>query len=309
MFKKALLVLLSCSCLVIQAEAAVLDQEAQVMSLGDAKSNNFSVTFFSIASVANMRPGQSEPKSNRMVDSYDYFSLNYRIDADSKASLRIPVLFNSEGVNQYGDDKPSTVSLNDIHFVYSNYDLGYIGDVDFSGNAKWYLPTSPYSQAAKTIAKFRFEGYFTWQFARYSSIEYVVKPDIYWQSQTAFFNPDGIPQYDDGTYMRDPRSSTKQFALEHYVQANLDIDKYFTFLMKAGFNEDWYHASAAEDLEGDHVTKFRAGIGVEIRPMRGLNFTVQMQNDTTLNSYRGKDIAFFQPENTEYSLMTNAFVF
>lgn len=311
MLKKILVLSLSFGCLISGAHAAIMDQEASVMSLGDNKKTDLSVTFFSIASMANMKPGKSGPSnvSDRMLDSYDYLSLNYRINADEKASIRVPVLFSTAGVNEYGDQKPSKASLSDIHFVYSNYDLGYIGDVDFSGNAKLYLPTSPYSQAAKTIAKIRFEGFFSLKIGRFSDIEYVVKPDIYLQSQTAFFNADDIPQFDDGTFMRDPRSTTKQFGLEHYLQLNLDINKYLSFLLKSGFNEDWYHSSAAEQLDGGHVTKARAGLGFEVRPMRGLNFTLGMQNDTILSSYRGNDIAFFQPENTQYTLMTNAFLF
>lgn len=309
MLKKALAISLSVLCL-SQAQAA-MDQEASVMSAADMKKNDWSVTFFSIASVANMKPGKTEPNkvSDRMVNSYDYFSLNYRINSDSKASMRVPILFNTTGVNEYGDQKTSEVMLSDIHFSYSNYDLGYIGDVDVSGVAKIYLPTSKYMQTAKTIAKIRFEGYFEWQFGRFSSLEWVVKPDIYLQTQTAFYNPDGIPQYDNGTFMRDPRSTTKQFGLQHYLQMNLDINKYVGFQTKAGFDESWYHASAAEELEGSHVTSAVAGVGLEIRPMRGLNFLLLVTNETKLNSYRGNDIQWFQPENTEYAIMTNAFLF
>ncbi len=310
MFKKALAISLSVLCIATQAKAA-MDQEASVMSAADAKRNDWSVTLFSIASVQNMTYGKTAPSkvSDRMVDSYDYLSLNYRINPDSKASLRIPFLFNSEGVNQYGDQKPSEFSLSDIHFSYSNYDLGYIGDIDVSGVAKLYLPTSKYMQTAKTIAKIRFEGYFEWQFGRFSSIEWVVKPDIYLQSQTAFYNPDGIPEYDDGTFMRDPRSTTKQFGLKHYLQLNMDINRYLGWQVSAGFDESWYHSSAAEDLEGTHTTAATAGVGLEVRPMRGLNFLLLVSNDTRLNSNRGKDIQWMQPENTQYAVMTNAFLF
>ncbi|MDG0816186.1 hypothetical protein [Bdellovibrio svalbardensis] len=310
MLKKAIAISLSVLCLATQSYAAN-DGEALVMSAADLKKNDWSVTFFSIASVANMKPGKTAPDnvSDRMVNSYDYFSLNYRIDTKSKASMRIPFLFNTAGVNEYGDQKTSDFALSDIHFSYSNYDLGYIGDVDVSGVAKLYLPTSKYMQAAKTIAKIRFEGYFDWQFARFSSLEYVVKPDIYLQTQTAFFNPDGIPQYDDGSFMRDPRAATKQFGLQHYLQLNLDINKYVGFQTKTGFDESWYHASAAEEIDASHVTSAVVGVGLEIRPMRGLNFLLLATNETKLNSYRGNDIQWMQPENTEYAIMTNAFLF
>lgn len=215
----------------------------------------------------------------------------------------------TEGINEYGDAKPAKISLSDIHFVYSNYDLGYIGDMDLSGNVKLFLPTSAYSQAAKTIVKLRFEGFITWKYARYSSLQYVCKPDIYFQSQTAYFNAEDIPQFEDGTFMRDPRSTNKQFSLEHFIELNFDLNKYFTVLTKMGFNEDWYYASQAEQLEGGHVTKYRAGLGLFINAFKKANFTLGVQNDTVLGSNHGNDIAFFQPENTQYSLMSNVFIF
>ena len=77
---KALAFIFSAICLSVQANAAVMDTEAQVMSAGDAKSIPLSVTFFSIASVSNMTYNKSdkEPSSvtERSFGSYDYISLN-----------------------------------------------------------------------------------------------------------------------------------------------------------------------------------------------------------------------------------------
>lgn len=311
MFKKAVLLALYLLFIINQAQAEVLDEEAMVMSVGDAKNHSFSLTFFSMASVVNMKPGKQSPSlTERMIDTYDYLSLNYRLTNISKISMQLPVVLTSNGINEYGDQKSSRLAMGDIHFVYSNYDLGYIGDFDFSGNAKLFLPTSPYSQAARTIAKIRLEGFFLWQFAQYSSLQYVVKPDIFLQSQTAFFNPDDIPQYDDGTYMRDPRGTTKQYSLEHFLQVNFDLNKKYSVVPKVGFAEDWYYSSAAEQLEGGHVTKMRAGLSFELRPFTGLSFTFGVQNDTFISSASNDGtIAFFQPENSSYSLMTNVFLF
>lgn len=311
MIKKALLVGIITYFAAGTSLAGFMDQEANVISISEIKKSNFSTSFFSIISINNMKPGKDQPQhlSERLFDSYEYLSVNYKLNTDSKASLRLPFLMSTAGMNEYGDQKPGKIALSDIHFAYSNYDLGYIGDIDLAGNIKLFLPTSAYSQAAKTIAKLRFEGFFEWKLGRYSSLEYAVKPDIFFQSQTAFFNAEDIPQYEDGTFMRDPRSTNKQFSLEHYLQLNMSLNKYLTLTPKIGFDEDWYYASAAEQLEGGHVTKCRVGLGLLIRPLRRVNFTLGVQNDTPLGSNRGNDIAFFQPENTQYSLMTNAFVF
>lgn len=306
MLKKALALTLALSCFAPFAPAQERE-ESLVMSAGDSFKRNWTVTFFSIASVSNMSFGK-KATGDRSIDSYNYFGFNNKIDADTKFSVRIPFLFNTTGQNEYGDQENSNMELQDIHLAYSKYDLGYIGDVDISGNVKMYLPTSAYSQNSKMITKIRLEAYFEYSIGRFSSVTYAIKPDIFWQSQTAYFNPD-TPQYDDGNFKKDPRSTTKQYALEHYVEAVLDINKYFSAKPKVGFVEDWYYSSEVEQLEGSHVTKVRAGMGLEMRPLRGVTFTLGFQNQTTLGSYKGKDVAFWQPENTQYSLMTNAFVF
>lgn len=306
MLKKALALTLTLSCFGSLGYAQERE-ESLVMSAGDAFRRNWNVTLFSIASLSNMSYGK-QATADRSVGSYNYFGFNYKIDSDTKFSVRIPFTYNTAGQNEYGDQMSSILDLQDVHFAYTKYDLGYIGDIDISGNAKVYLPTSEYAQNAKMVAKLRLEAYFEYAIGRFSFLTYAVKPDIYWQRQTAYFNPD-TPQWDDGTFKKDPRSTTKQYSFEHYLEAVLDINKYFAVKPKAGFDEDWYYSSSVEDLEGSHVTKIRSGVGLEMRAMRGLTLTVGVQNETTLGSYKGKDVAFWQPENTEYTLMTNAYVF
>lgn len=307
MFKKALALTLLLSCFgpFVHAQER---EESLVMSAGDSFRRKWNATLFSIASVSNMTFGKKVTSEARAVDSYNYIGFNNKIDADTKFSVRIPFVYNTEGQNQYGDQLSSVLDLQDIHFAYSKYDLGYIGDVDVSGNVKVYLPTSVYSQNSKMVARLRMEAYFEYAIGRFSSITYAVKPDFFWQRQTAYFNPD-TPQYNDGNFKKDPRTTTKQYSFEHYIEAVLDINKYFSLKPKAGFDEDWFYSSDVEELEGNHLTKVKAGLGLEMRAMRGLTFTLGVQNQTTLGSYKGKDVVFGQPENTQYSLMTNAFLF
>lgn len=306
MLKKALALTLAFSCLASVSHAQERE-ESSVMSAGDSYKKNWTATLFSIASVSNMSYGK-EQTDTRSLDSYNYIGLNYKIDADTKASVRIPFTYSTAGQNKYGDEVASVMDLQDVHFAYSKYDLGYIGNIDISGNVKIYMPTSPYSQASKMVTKLRFEAYFEYSIGRFSSITYGVKPDIYWQRQTAYFDPE-TPQYNDGNFKKDPRTTTKQYALEHYVEAVIDLNRMFSLKPKVGFDEDWAYSSSVEELEGSHRTKLRAGVGLEIRAMKGLTFTAGVQNDTTLGSFKGKDVSYMQPENTQYSVMTNAFLF
>ncbi len=284
------------------AQAAVMDgDDVVVNSTGQFK--DFSVSFFSIASVKNMRPGKTA--DDRSISSYDYFSFNYKMDYDQRLSLRLPFYFNTDGKNEYGDTMSSELAMADIHLVYSNYDLGYIGDVDLSGKVKLYLPTSRRSANSRQITQIRLEGYADYSITRSLVIAYVAKPDFYWQTQTVSIN-DTIGQYSDGTYIRDPRSTTQQYGLEHYLLLQWIINDTFRTSLKTGFDEGWYHSSAAEALDGTHSTKLRLGADLWIFPKRGLSFTLGVSNETTVGYARNNDnIRFVEPENTQYSLMTN----
>lgn len=280
-------------------------EEMQAATAGDTFRKNWGLTLFSIASISNSFQEVQEP---RAVESYNYFGVNYRIDSDTRLSVRIPFLLNTEGYNKYNDKMASMAQIQDIHVAYAKYDLGYIGDIDISGNIKVYMPTSEWSAKSGLIARLRGEVYFEYALGRFSAISYGIKPDLYWQRNRAFMDY-SIPRFDDGNFMREPRGTTKQYSLEHFVEAYIDINKYFTIKPRLGFDEDWYYGSETEALESRHVTRLRSAIGVEVRPFRGWRFTFAMQDQTSLESYRGKDVAFWEPQNIQYSIMTNGSIF
>lgn len=282
-------------------------EEAMVMSLGDSSNGKLSTTFFSISSVDNMRPGKADD-GGRTWSGYNYFSLNYKIDQDHKLSFRLPFVYQTEGTDKYGEKTSQRADLQDIHIALSFYDLGYIGPVDLNGAIKFYLPTSQYSQDTQMYARLRGELFAEYHITRFSSIKYVSKPDIYFQGRTSNFIAD-TAQFDDGGYVTDPRQSTKQYSLEHYLELVADVNQYFALKPKAGFDEDWRYGSVANELEAEHTTKAVFALGLEVRPFRALNFTIAIQNENNLSSYKGKDIAWFVPENTSYTLMTNLFLF
>jgi hypothetical protein len=295
--------------LLISFAAQAQDREqAMVMSLGDFSSGKLSTSYFSIYSIANMKPGKDEPDGGRNFGGYNYFSLNYKIDQDRKVSFRLPFTYQTAGYSEYGDYETERGDLQDIFVSMSFYDLGYIGAIDISGAIKLYAPTSQNSQDSGMISRLRGEFFFDWNFSRFSSLTYVLKPGMYFQGNTAYINSmAGVDDY--GFYYSDPRSTTKQFELENYLELVADMNQYFALKPRLGFDEEWKYGSVANDIPATHVTKAVAGFGVEIRPARRWNMTLSVQNETILNSYKGKDIAFWQPENTSLVLLTNLFLF
>lgn len=306
MFNKTLLILVI-SLLFPLFSMAQEREELNVMAAGDSSPRSWTMTLFNITSQEHMTFNK-EATGQRSFDTYTYFSFNKKINEDQKVSLRIPFTFNTAGQNKYGDHIHSEFNLQDIHISYAMYDLGYIGDIDLAGNLKVYLPTGEYSKNSGMIAKVRFETFFDYSIGQYSYISYGVKPDIYWQSRTATFNYD-TPTFTDGNYRFDPRSTNKLAEIEHYIELGLDINKYFSFKPRIGFDEAWYYSSGVEDLEGRHTTKGFYQVAVDIRPVRGISFLVGFSNKTTLSSNKGKDVRIGLPENNQYFVMTNAFLF
>ena len=267
-------------------------------------SKSWSSSFFSIASTTSNQIDRGATS----IGSYDYVSFNRRLTPDSKFSMRVAFLYNTSGFNKYGDYQNQDTSLQDLHFVYSHYDIGTIGDVEVSGNMKLYLPTSEYSKMQKMITRLHPEAYFFLPLGRFSGVSYVVKSDYYVQSQTAFYD-DSTPTRADGSYVTDPRHTTKIAALENYLELDLDISRLFGFQAHAGFMEDWYYSSNVEGIDGGHITYGVLQAGIEIRAMRGLNFLLFVENKPMLATYRNENVAFFRPQDNSIVLMTNAFLF
>ncbi len=267
--------------------------------------DKWTVTFFSIASTETRNFDSGSPS----VGSYDYFGFNRRLSPTTKFAFRVPFLFNTAGYNKYGDFDKQDIKLHDVILNFSDYDFYYIGEVDVSANFKLYLPTSEYSQLQKTVARIRPEFYFKYNFGRYSWISYGFKPDYYIQSQTAYYD-DTTPRRADGTFVTDPRKTNKIASLEHYLEGSININRLFSARLKSGFDEDWYYGSEAENLDGGHVTYAVSSAGVEIRPMRGLNFILSLQNKAILYSGKGgRAVSLFNPRDNSIVLQTNAYVF
>ncbi len=139
------------------------------------------------------------------------------------------------------------------------------------------------------------EGYADYTINRLWSVAYVVKPDIYLQTQTSYLNST------TGNFSRTP-----QFELEHYGQVQWEAMPGFLSLQaKAGFMERWEHASAAQNLDARHYTQFVYGAAAWFTVQRGLLFTLVVENSTEIGTIRGDGAQYGLPENTDYILLTN----
>ena len=73
--------------------------------------------------------------------------------------------------------------------------------------------------------------------------------------------------------------------------------------------ERWENGSAAQNLDARHYTQFLYGASVWYRVTRGFMLTLVVENSTELVGYRGESVAYGQPQNTDFLLLTNYALF
>lgn len=260
-------------------------------------SSRWGVSFFSIGSLSQkqVETGDSSYGLN------GYIGLNYKLSKTQRFSVRPVFNVNSSGLDKRGKQVERGSSLGDAHLVYSDYELASIGPVGVSTSFKYYLPTSEFSQSINNIGKFRPETFISYDLGSFSSITWVIKPDFFIQSQTTFEDTKA-PRRKDGTFTR---KTTQMAALEHYLELNASINKYFSVKPAVGFKEDWYNSGGASFLQSSHNTNAKLALGFDIRPMRNLGFTLSAENLVRLTN-RKTPVEYFRPEDNSLILMTNA---
>lgn len=266
-------------------------------SPSDGDSSKWKVSFFSIGSLTQKQVEQG----GASYGFNGYLALNYKLSRTQRFSLRPVFNVNSTGLDKKGKVVQQGSSLGDAHVVYSDYEIATLGPAEVSTSFKLYLPTSEFSRSIHTIAKFRPETFVKYELGRFSSVTWVIKPDLFIQSQTTFEDRNGEP-LKDGSYRR---KTTQLAALEHYLEFDANMNKYFSIKPSFGFKEDWYHSGGAPFLKSTHNTNAKLGLGVDVRPMRNLSFYLIAENQVKLNN-RKDSLRFFRPEDNSLVLLTNA---
>lgn len=257
---------------------------------------------YSFFSIGGLTPGQVD-RGSGSYSAYNYISFNYKLSDKTKFSIRPVFYANTAGFDKSNNYQEQSVKLGDLHLVYSVNDYLVAGRIKMSTALKLYLPTSEFSKASKMIAQFRPETYIQYELNRFDSVSWVLKPDIYLQSQTAYLDS-ATPQYDDGFYKFDPRKTTRIAALEHYLEYAKSFGKEYTLKPALGFKEDWTYGSEVEKLEGSHSTSFRSAIGLDIKLIKNWTITPGVENIVKVSNPKG-DVKFYRPDDNNYTLMVS----
>ncbi len=254
------------------------------------------------------------------LSAYNYFSLNYKYSKDETFAIRPIFYVNTAGYNKYGENKSMDFAAGDVFFNYANYNLATLpGDWEFSGQFRFFLPTSEESQKSKMLTRLYSELSFEKEIDHNWDINYKAKPDYYIQTQKSFKN-----EYDNASGAHIVEAKNNRFAtLDHYVELSRYLNKYFTPYLALGFTHEWYYTSDHTEKGDPVVNKLKITPGTKLFTIKGLWFMFYLENeigiDRTQMSLRdgslqwsrdkygnGKDenIALFRPEDTNFGFRT-----
>ncbi len=91
------------------------------------------------------------------LETYSYLSMDYRLDWQSKISIRPEFYLAGAGKNFFGDDVKSEADMGDIYLQYTHNSMALVptpfGDVGLSGSARIYYPNGKYPKMQRQITR------------------------------------------------------------------------------------------------------------------------------------------------------------
>lgn len=270
------------------------DLNVKAVPYEEIQFSNWGSSYFNLAVAEQAAIGKSERPN---VFMYQYVSLNYRMSRDNRLFFRPSFGYNTSGIDERGQRVATQLKTEDFHMGWSTYNW-LKEPIKIDTSIKLYLPTSSSSREKDVIVKFRPEVKFTWEFMRYSFVQYMFKPDFYYTRNATYLDDRGRA------------SATRQYELEHYVETTLDISRTQAVKFKVGFEEEWKNGSNAESIKPFHKTESVIGIGYEIRPFRKFNTTLFWSNvNEVVNTSFKAPRRFGHPDDNEFVLLTNVSLF
>ncbi len=177
------------------------------------KYSPWSVSAFSLIS-------QESDQSTRggLLNSYNYFGPNYRLNSFERLAFRATFTANSNGYDRFNGEcrVRQDAAISDPFFEYANYNLGWLpGIADMFWSGRVYVPVSKSSRRKQMIARYSSNTIFTRFFTRKIFGEYRNDVDFYQQSSTTYF---GTHTEDDcSTADNTGPSNTVQYKMTNWL--------------------------------------------------------------------------------------------
>jgi hypothetical protein len=261
----------------------------------------WTVSFFDFASVNR---GVLD-KGDARLETYNYLSFNYRLSDDQRLAIRPAFTYSTAGMNSFGDKLGQEVAASDLHFNYSNYDLGANDYFKFSGSAKMYLPTSKFSQ--ESTLQTRLAGQWTAETltTRGWKLTYNLKPEVYWFKDSAYKKTIKTSQPGKASKTFFKTTQNKDAGLEQIVDATWFANRDLGLRLTVGFKDEWYQGSDKFKRNPYRAETFKWGPGFDFRLNGRVSFIGGIENSWPVIKPRSTQ-GLLKADETVYYLMTFA---
>lgn len=274
-----------------QSENTTSAAGSNVATVSEAKpeKSKFGITWYFLG-------GQTLNNQTEQLSSFDifdsYLSFNYKISDDFRISARPAFGYALQGTTNSGKETNDKARIRDFSFVaaFSNlFEESLPATVSYRFAPRLYLPTSDGSKEQGMIARLRLEQSLRWNFAKYSDLNIYAKPSYYFQRSTTYMTSSG------------KINTTNAADSEHGVEVGYSLSKMFSLKPALNFVESWSNASGANDKSTFRKSVLDYRLGLEVRAMKELSFTIGVQNEQDLLAKRDDEMS--------YTILTNGVLF
>ncbi len=250
---------------------------------------NFGITWYFIG-------GQTVNNNTQELSSFDifdsYLSFNYKISNDFRIAARPAFGYALQGTTNAGRETNDRARVRDFSFVaaFSNlFQESLPASTSYRFAPRLYLPTSDGSKEEGMIARLRLEQSLRWNVGRYDEISLYAKPSYYFQRSTTYLTSAGKVR------------TSKMADSEHGIEYSHDLSKMFSIKPALNFIESWSNSSAANNQPTFRSSVVDYRLGLEVRAMKELSFTIGVQ--------REQDLLAKKADEMSYSLLTGGTLF
>jgi hypothetical protein len=244
---------------------------------------NMGVRFFNFSSVDMAQAG----KDGGRLESYNYFSLEYRLSRDEKIAIRPAFDLNSGGSNFRGKFEEADFEWSDLYINYANYSWRLLPfDMDYVSNIRVYLPTSEDSQTRGMIMRIR--PYFIARAPLTSRMIYAIhfQPDFYVQSRTGYANDRGFA------------NGNRNYGYKVFGELAYRLNRTFSIFGNLGHDQMWSHSVPIERVDVYRTEDLEIGASVGVKWGK-LSSAIGISQSRNVARPRN-DFSLFRDDETQY---------
>jgi hypothetical protein len=277
------------------SQAAAQDQTTTTAGVPTGDSDEKSawrVSLFSLGGVDRSQLGNGDGEEASMYFFENYLQLGYKVSQSLRLAARYSFNYSTAGVDKFGKEVTNKADTRDMSLLLSVYDVfsDYLPtSVTYKFQPRLYLPTSDKSQAQGMITSLRLENEVKAYVDRYSYFRLWAHPQYSFQKTTTYLDDRGNAR------------PTDMFLSKHGIDYNHNLSKMFSIVPGFEIEDKWSNASPVNSLEERRENTIDYRLGLEIRALRDLKFTL---------GYGHKRDLIRTDEFTDgFTLMTNANLF